>query len=35
MTFILRTACLPMNRAAKTPDGKAQAFDVEAIINSP
>ena len=36
MTFILRTACLPMNReSALTPaDAKAPIFKPEDIINS-
>ena len=33
MTFILRTACLPMNRENKTGDGKPKEFDPAIIIN--
>ena len=32
LTFILRTACLPMNRESAS---KGQKFDAEAIVNAP
>jgi len=34
ITFILRTACLPMNRESLEVPGKVTTFDPEGIINS-